>query len=221
MLTCIYMFPIYAETTHRWPVDYGKTYLVRLVNAVVDDELFFAIGDHNFTIVGVDASYVKPVTASYVMISPGQTMDVLLTTDRPLGHYYMASRQYLTENNAIPDLNIGSAIIEYTGEYNFSSSPIFPDSLPDDVDSDAAIRSVSSIRSLANKDYPIDVPMDVTTRMFIVISMGELCRNRTICNVTATDNILASSMNNISWTNPTVDVLEAYHRQSSFPICPG
>ncbi|KAK4786135.1 hypothetical protein SAY86_002824 [Trapa natans] len=201
------------ETTHRWQVDYGKTYLLRIVNAVVDDELFFAIGGHNLTIIGVDAAYVKPFTASYILISPGQTMDVLITTDRPLGHYYMASRQYKSGNNA-PDLNIGSAIIEYAGEYNFSQSPVFPNSLPDNADSVAAINSASLIRSLGSEDYPVDVPRDVNTRMFIVVSMGELCTNRTNCNVTAA-NKRAASMNNISWTNPTVDILKAYYRNLS------
>lgn len=209
---------IHAETTYRWSVDYGKTYLLRIVNAVSDDQLFFAIAEHNLTVVGLDAAYIKPVETSYIMISPGQTMDVLLTANRPLGHYYMASREFLTEN-ATQDHNNGSAIIEYAGDYNFSSSPIFPHELPQVLDMKAALRFTGFIKSLANEDYPVDVPMDITTRMFIVISMKELCKNRTDCDVNAgASNILASSMNNISWVNPTVDVLEAYYRQLSVSL---
>ncbi|OWM90114.1 putative laccase-9 [Punica granatum] len=204
-----------TSTTYRWSVDYGKTYLLRIVNAVNDDSLFFAIAEHNLTVIGMDAAYIKPVVTSYIMISPGNTMDVLFTANRPLGHYYMASRQFLTEN-AILDHNNGTAIIEYTGDYNFSSSPIFPHSLPENLDMGAALRFTGFIRSLANEDYPVSVPMNVTTRMFIVVSMGELCRNRTHCNITAgSENILGSTMNNISWANPMVDVLEAYYRNLS------
>ncbi|OWM87859.1 hypothetical protein CDL15_Pgr019443 [Punica granatum] len=202
------------ETTYRWSVDYGKTYLLRIVNAVNDDQNFFAIADHNLTIVGLDAAYIKPIVTSYIMISPGQTMDVLLTANRPLGHYYMASRQFLTES-AYVNMDIGSAIIEYTGDYNFSSSPIFPEHLPVAKDMERAMRFTGLIRSLANEDYPVSVPLNVTTKMFIVISMNYLCKNRTNCQDTTDHVILASSMNNISWANPTVDVLQAYYRNIS------
>ncbi|XP_031398796.1 putative laccase-9 isoform X3 [Punica granatum] len=199
-----------SETTYRWSVNYGKTYLLRIVNAVNDDQLFFAIANHNLTIVGLDAAYIKPIATSYVMISPGQTMDVLLTANRPLGQYYMVSTQFLTES-AYMNMDIGSAIIEYTGDYNFSSSPIFPDRLPEAKDVEAAMRFTGLIRSLADEDYPISVPLNVTMKMFIVVSMNYLCRNRTYCDDPTAHKIIASSMNNISWANPTVDVLEAYY----------
>ncbi|OWM65763.1 hypothetical protein CDL15_Pgr015187 [Punica granatum] len=206
---------IVLGTTYRWSVDYGKRYLLRIVNAVVDDELFFAIGGHNITVVGWDGSYVKPVETSYIMLSPGNTMDVLLTTNRPPGRYYMASRQFLTESRDSPDGYIGSAIIEYTGDYNFSF-PNFPNYLPQSRDMKAAMTFTSLIKSLANEDYPISVPMNITTRMFITVSMSELCSDRMDCNITAgSGNILASSMNNISWVNPTVDILQAYYRNIS------
>ena len=41
-------------------------------------DLFFAIADHNFTVVGMDGGYIKPIVTTYIMIIPGQTMDVLL-----------------------------------------------------------------------------------------------------------------------------------------------
>ena len=53
-------------------VDQGKTYLLRLVNAVVSADMFFAIAQHDLTIVGTDGNYIKPVTTSYILISPGQ-----------------------------------------------------------------------------------------------------------------------------------------------------
>ncbi|KAM3759990.1 hypothetical protein ACB098_01G161200 [Castanea mollissima] len=83
------------EGTYRWQVDYGKTYLLRLVNAAMNEELYFAIAQHNLTVVGLDGSYVKPVITGFVMISPGQTMDMLVTANQPLGRYYMAARQYM------------------------------------------------------------------------------------------------------------------------------
>ncbi|KAM5584225.1 hypothetical protein ABKV19_003867 [Rosa sericea] len=86
--------PCSIESTYRWQVEYGKTYLLRLVNAVMNTELYFAIAEHTLTVVGIDGSYVKPIVTDYIMICPGQTMDVLLTSNQSLGRYYMAARQY-------------------------------------------------------------------------------------------------------------------------------
>ena len=57
-------------------------------------ELYFAIAQHNLTVVGLDGSYLKPIVTDFVMISSGQTMDILVTAKQPLGRYYMAARQY-------------------------------------------------------------------------------------------------------------------------------
>lgn len=185
----------------------------------MDDELFFAIAEHNLTVVGLDAAYLKPFETSYIMTGPGQTLDVLLTANRPVGRYYMATRQCLTEDGAQVISSNGTAIVEYKGDYNFSSNPIFPHYLPQVVSVNAATRFVSLLRGLADADYyPISVPTNITTRMFIAVSLNVLCKNRTYCDTTGGSdvNLLGSSMNNISWANPDVDVLEAYYRQFLF-----
>ena len=68
-----------AGDTFKLRVSPGRTYMLRLVNAALNDELFFAVANHTLTVVQADASYVKPFTATTLVISPGQTMDVLLT----------------------------------------------------------------------------------------------------------------------------------------------
>ncbi|CAL5414839.1 unnamed protein product [Camellia sinensis] len=115
------IFNCSSETQYRLYVDYGKTYLLRLINAAVSSELFFAIADHNVTVVGMDGNYLKPISTSYLVISPGQTVNVLLTANQPLGYYYMAIRQYVT--NGYPDVYPpNTAIVEYRGNYTPPSS---------------------------------------------------------------------------------------------------
>ncbi|KAF8025059.1 hypothetical protein BT93_F2035 [Corymbia citriodora subsp. variegata] len=205
------------ETTHHWYVDYGKTYLLRIINAVMNAELFFSIADHNLTVVGMDGGYIKPIVTTYIMISPGQTMDVLLTANQSLGRYYIATRQYSSEYAEVTgfDHSVGSAILQYRGNYSLSSSPVFPNAtLPLYLDSGAALRFTNQLRSLASEDHPVDVPQDVSTRMYITVSMGEiLCPNSSCTSVSG--NKLGSSMNNISWVNPSLDVLSAYYRNLS------
>ncbi|KAI4321152.1 hypothetical protein MLD38_034570 [Melastoma candidum] len=113
------------ESTVHWYVDYGKTYLIRLVNAVMNVEMFFAIGQHNLTVVGMDGSYLKPFVTTFVMLSPGQTMDILVTANQSLGSYYVASRQYDTVKPDVDDYDHANvtAIMQYNGNYTPTGAP--------------------------------------------------------------------------------------------------
>ncbi|MBA0612665.1 hypothetical protein Godav_013244 [Gossypium davidsonii] len=201
------------EMAYRWQVDYRKTYLIRLVNALMNEEFFFAIAGHDLIVVGIDGSYLKPFTTSYVMLSNGQTMDVLVKTNRSPGRYYMAGRQYYTDNLFFTgyDKTNASAILEYRGKYDRLSSPFFPEKLPSYTDYDSATQFRKRLKSLASKEHPIDVPRNVTTQMYITASMDKIVHNFSAYM----DYTLLSSLNNISWVNPSTDVLQAYYRNLS------
>ncbi|KAK7844864.1 laccase-14 [Quercus suber] len=205
--------PCSNESTYRWQVDYGKTYLLRLVNAAMNAELYFAIAQHNLTVVGLDGSYVKPVITGFVMITPGQTMDILVTANQPLGRYYVAARQYDSARSDVTDYDQtnATAILEYRGNYTSSADPIFPSTLPSYEDFVPALSFTSRLRSLANHDHPVNVPKNITTRMYIAASMNTV----TFDYEGTTKDGLASSLNNVSWINPSTDVLLAYYRNMS------
>ncbi|XP_030544157.2 laccase-14-like [Rhodamnia argentea] len=204
------------NSTYRRVVDYGKTYLVRIVNADMNAELFLAIAEHNMTVVGLDGNYVKPVTVDFIVISPGQTMDVLVTMNQAPGHYYLAIRQY---DSARPDVtdydktNV-TAIFMYSGNNTAPANPVFPHSLPTYEDFIAADIFLGKLRSLASAEHPVDVPMNVTTKMYITVEMNQiLCPNASCEGING--NRLSSSLNNISFLNPSTDVLLAYYRNLS------
>ncbi|KAJ7969736.1 Laccase [Quillaja saponaria] len=88
------LYPCSLSETLKLPVEQGKTYLLRFVNAAMNIILFFSIAKHDLTVLGMDGSYTKPLTRDYIAISPGQTMDCLLHTNQNPGHYYMAARAY-------------------------------------------------------------------------------------------------------------------------------
>ncbi|KAF3959533.1 hypothetical protein CMV_015662 [Castanea mollissima] len=203
------------KTTYHWTVDYNKTYLLRIINAVMNAELFFAVAQHNLTVVGMDGRYVKPLATSYIMISPGQTMDVLITTNQSLGRYYMAARQYSSEDASVTafDHVNATAILQYENNYSFPSSPSFPTTLPFYLDYIAALNFTNRIRSLASYEYPVNVPLNITTKMYVTVSMNTIfCPT---CSGGVDDEILGTSLNNISWVNPSTDVLQAYYRNIS------
>ncbi|KAG5550380.1 hypothetical protein RHGRI_015365 [Rhododendron griersonianum] len=80
--------------TYKLKVVQGKTHLLRIINVALYSELFFTIANHTMTVVAVDACYTNPMVTDVVVISPGQTIDVLLTADQPLASYYMAAHCY-------------------------------------------------------------------------------------------------------------------------------
>nr|XP_011459731.1 PREDICTED: putative laccase-9 [Fragaria vesca subsp. vesca] len=206
------------ETTYRRKVDYGKTYLLRIVNANIDSTLFFAVAQHNLTVVGLDGSYIKPIYTTYMLISPGQTMDVLLKADQVLGRYYMAGRHFSSDNAKVSEIGPISvtSIMEYNANYTHPTSPLFPKTIPMYKDSAAALNFTCQIKSLASPKHPINVPLDndITTRMFVTASMNSLyCEDSGFLSCVETP--VATSVNNISWVNPrSTDLLQAYYRFS-------
>jgi laccase len=63
----------------------GKTYLLQLVNAALNNNHFFQIANHTMTVVAADGEYVKPFNTTLAVLSPGQSLDVLVTASQPEG----------------------------------------------------------------------------------------------------------------------------------------
>ncbi|XP_034227973.1 putative laccase-9 [Prunus dulcis] len=194
-------------TTYRWVVDYGKTYLLRLVNAVLNEEMFFGIANHNLTVVAQDGAYIKPITTSYLMITPGQTMDILVVANQSPSHYHVASHAFVDGDVAFNNRTT-SAILQYNGSTTPSTIPT--PILPDFADGTAASNFTTQVRALASKDHPISVPLHITHTLFISVSINErICPNSS-CDG-PDNNALAASLNNISFVTPSIDILQAYY----------
>jgi laccase len=234
-------------------VQQGKTYLLRVINAALSNEYFFAIANHQLTVVGTDASYTKPFSTDYIMITPGQTMDLLLKADQLKdssypSRYYIAARPYNGNVNVNPDNNITTAILEYrtgmnafpalsifgTHPYNrnlaarfdatfattireyttstntFPSVPLLP-FLPEINDTNAATAFTDRLHSLASWDHPVDVPKTIDEHMYISIAVNAIpCYEASNCTGPLKGK-LAASLNNASFQNPSIDVLDAYY----------
>ncbi|XP_047944644.1 laccase-14-like [Salvia hispanica] len=201
------LHPCSKQDIFRLKVESGKTYLLRIVNAVMNNIMFFKIANHNVTVVGTDAAYTKPLTSDYIAISPGQTIDLLLVANQPPSHYYMASRAYATGTNF--DSTNTTAILEYAGNYTPPASPAFPSFPP--FDSTAASHNFTTqLRSLASQKYPVDVPKNVTDTLFFTLSMNlRPCANDS-CAGPNSERLLAS-VNNVTLQLPRTDFLQAYY----------
>ncbi|KAG6422955.1 hypothetical protein SASPL_113338 [Salvia splendens] len=198
-------YPCSKQDTYKLQVEYGKSYLIKLINGVMDTIMFFKIGNHNFTVVGTDGAYTKPLLTDYVAISPGQTLDLLLEANQPPSHYYMAARVYASggEFVTIP----ATGIIEYVGNYTPPQSPLLP-SLPEVNDSAASIGFTDQLKSLGNN---VDVPKEVDETFFYTLTVNQSPCNKPSC---LTSTRLLASVNNMTFLLPrNIDILTAYYKQ--------
>ncbi|CDY61729.1 BnaA04g27180D [Brassica napus] len=187
-----------------------KTYLLRLINAGINMESFFTIANHRLTIVEVDGEYTKPFTTERVMLVPGQTMNVLLAADQAIGRYSIAMGPYESAKNVKFQHTSAIASLRYFGA--FPNSVASPAKLPVFNDNIAVKTVMDGLRSLKT----VDVPEDVDAHLFITVGV-----NVNKCNSENPNNKcqgprqgrLAASMNNISFNEPKVSILEAYYKK--------
>lgn len=201
-------------------VERGKTYMLRIINAALNDELFFAIANHTLTVVEVDAIYTKPFTTTAIMVAPGQTTDVLITANQipdSSGMFLMAATPYVT---AIFPFNNSTTIafLKYKNTRNekfeaptLSRSPTLGN-LPEMRDTAFATKFSKKLRSLASLEYPCNVPKKIDKRVITTISLNlQDCPPNKTCKGYG-DKRFAASMNNQSFVRPSKSILESYYK---------
>ncbi|KAK8641549.1 hypothetical protein V6N13_010946 [Hibiscus sabdariffa] len=213
--------PLYncsAKDTFKLKVKPGKTYLLRLINAALNDELFFSIANHTLTIVDVDAIYVKPFETETLLITPGQTTNVILKTKPkyPNATFLMTARPYVTGQGTFDNSTV-AGILEYESlPSNVHSSisleklPLFKPILPSLNDTSFATNFASKLRSLGTAQYPANVPQKVDKRFFFTVGLGTSpCQHNQTCQG-PNGTKFAASVNNVSFVTPTTALLQAH-----------
>ncbi|KAK9155857.1 hypothetical protein Sjap_003337 [Stephania japonica] len=218
--------PLYncsAKDTFRLKVKPGKTYLLRFINAALNDELFFSIANHTLTVVDADAVYVKPFNTTTLLITPGQTTNVLLHTKpyNPNANFLMAARPYVTGQGTF-DNSTTAGILEY--EYpsdvtqNIKKLPLFKPKLPTLNDTSFATNFTKRFRSLASLQFPANVPKTVTRRFFFTVGLGtNPCPKNHTCQG-PNGSMFAASVNNVSFALPTTALLQAHFLRQSYKV---
>ncbi|MFS7965122.1 putative laccase [Helianthus anomalus] len=199
----------------RLKVKPGKTYLLRLINAALNDELFFKITNHTFTIVDADASYVKPFETDTIFITPGQTSNVLLKTKNLTTNtrFLMAARPYSTAAAGTFDNTTVAGVLEYNSNNmpisNTSIKGLVMPSLPAINATSYVANWTNKFRSLGNSQFPVKVPQTVENNYFFAVGLGsDPCpKNQTCQGPNGTK--FSASINNVSFTLPTTALLQA------------
>eukprot|EP00253_Pinus_taeda_P017784 PITA_17784 len=199
-------------------VNHGKTYLLRIVNAALNDELFVAIANHSLTVVEVDAVYVKPFQIDTLVITPGQTTNVLFTANASTNvgavqQFFIAARPFVTGGGTFDNSTV-AGIVSYNISNSNNSSAIMMPRLPSLNDTTFAANFSAKLRSLATSQFPALVPQTVDKKFFFTVGLGLNPCPTGMGNATcqAPNNTrFTASVNNISFVLPTTALLQSHY----------
>ncbi|KAK1425275.1 hypothetical protein QVD17_20625 [Tagetes erecta] len=198
-----------ANDVYKIDVLPGKTYMLRLIGALLNMESFFSIANHKLTIVEADGEYTKPFTTDRVMLGPGQTLNVLVTADQKIGRYSMAMGPYMSAQNLAFQNITAIAYFHYLGATQ--NSVALPASLLPRFNDNLAVKTVmDGLRSLEIGN----VPKEIDTNLFFTIGLNvNKCGSKTPKQNCQGLNggVMAASMNNNSFIRPNIPILQAYY----------
>ncbi|XP_049405802.1 laccase-7-like [Solanum stenotomum] len=205
------LYPCSSNKTYKLIVKQGKTYLLRIINAALNNQLFLKIANHNMKVVAVDAAYTNPYITDVVVVAPGQTTDVLLTANQAPASYYMAANPYVSVAGVPFDNTTTTGIIVYEGAK--PSTPKMP-ILQAFNDTPTAHKFFTNLTGLVTGPFWVPPPRQVDEHMFITIGLGLITCGKTGNNATCggpNGQRFGASMNNASFQLPTkMSMLEAF-----------
>ncbi|KAK4485296.1 hypothetical protein RD792_007930 [Penstemon davidsonii] len=184
-------------------VESGKKYLLRIINAGLNEELFFKIAGHEFTIVEVDATYTKPIKTDTIFIGPGQTTNAILKADQQIGKYIIAISPFM-DTIVATDNQISTGILRYKGTPKFPPTTLT--SIPPRNATPITTNFMDSLKSLNSKEYPTKVPLIIDHSLLFAIGVGV-----NPCSTCVNGTRVVADINNVSFVMPTTALLQAHY----------
>lgn len=183
----------------------GKKYMLRIINAALNEELFFKIAGHHLTVVEVDATYVKPFKTDTIVISPGQTTNVILeANNKVLGKYLMVVSPFM--DAPIPvDNATGLATVRYTTSKSTTLSTTLTAPPPINA-TKVADNFTNALKALNSKEFPAKVPQKIDHSLFFTIGLGV-----NPCSTCVNGSRVVASINNVTFIMPTISLLQAHY----------
>ncbi|CAO2825142.1 unnamed protein product [Amaranthus hypochondriacus] len=183
----------------------GKKYMLRIVNAALNEELFFKIAGHQLTVVEVDATYVKPFKTDTIVISPGQTTNVILETNKVAGKYLVVVSPFMDAPIAV-DNATGLATLHYATS-NTSTTLATTLTAPPPINATQISDSFTdSLKALNSKKFPALVPQTVDHSLFFTVGLGV-----NPCSTCVNGSRVVAAINNVTFVMPTISLLQAHY----------
>ncbi|XP_011035200.1 PREDICTED: laccase-4 [Populus euphratica] len=191
-----------SQGGYNLPVQPGKTYLLRIINAALNEELFFKIAGHQLTVVEVDATYVKPFKIDTIVIAPGQTTNVLVTANRGSGRYLVAASPFMDAPIAVDNVT-ATATLHYSGTLASSATTLTVP--PAQNATPVATNFTDALRSLNSIKYPARVPLKIDHSLFFTVGLGV-----NPCATCVNGSRVVADFNNVTFVMPTIALLQAH-----------
>ncbi|KAG6670825.1 hypothetical protein I3843_Q034100 [Carya illinoinensis] len=198
--------------TYKLTVVKGKTYMLQIINAALNNQMFFKIANHTMEVVTIDASYTRSYVTDVVVLAPSQTTDVLLVTNQTVGSHYIAASPYIGVQGVTISFveTATTSILVYEGAT--SATPLMPD-LPAFDDTPTAHKFYTNLTGLVSWPTWVSVPKEVEVEMFMTFGLS-----LAPCGSSGDDTCgcpfgqqFAASMNNESFELPSrLSMLEAF-----------
>ncbi|MCO5582938.1 hypothetical protein L7F22_036842 [Adiantum nelumboides] len=218
------MYNCSLQDMFKLKVTQHKTYLLRIINACLNDELFLSIANHTMTVVEIDATYTKPFKTNTILIAPGQTTNVLLTADQAASSKYLvAVRAYNSTGPGVPfDNTTGTAVVEYIEEaFSSSSKATIMPTLPAYNDTPLANSLSASLKSINSEAFPALVPKSVDRNLYFTVGLARKpCPQGQQCQGPSGGKF-AAAVNNISFTLPNTSLLQSFFFSSQVALTAG
>ena len=202
----VFSYLVIHADVYKLPVESGKTYLLRIINAALNEELFFKIAGHKLTVVEVDATYTKPFQIETIVIAPGQTTNVLLKANQKSGKYLVAASPFMDAPVAVDNLT-ATATLHYSGT-TLTNTPTFLTTPPPTNATQIANNFLNSLKGLNSKKYPVNVPLKIDHSLFFTVGLGvNPCPS---CKAGNGSRVVAA-INNVTFVMPTTALLQAHY----------
>ncbi|GAB2274444.1 Laccase-4 [Dionaea muscipula] len=184
-------------------VEQGKKYMLRIINAALNEELFFKIAGHSLTVVEADATYVKPFNTNTVLIAPGQTTNAILDAQRTSGKYLVTASPFMDSPIAVDNLT-ATATIQYSGTLTSVSTTLT--SAPPLNATPVATGFTDSLRSLNSAAFPAKVPTTVDHSLLFTVGLG-----LNPCRACPKGQRVVADINNVTFVMPQTALLQAHY----------
>ncbi|XP_073362788.1 laccase-15-like [Aegilops tauschii subsp. strangulata] len=197
----------FIEDNYVLNVEHAETYLLRIVNAALHEQYNFKIAGHEFTVVAIDANYVKPYMTDTIVIASGETVDSLLVANAPPGRYYMVTQAMQSPKPfiQIPVLMSRGIVSYYQSNRSTDDTPIMAPEMPDQHNATTSFYFRGNLTSL----LPQEVPANVDEQLFVGVDVGNICSHDG-----SHDNYMVTRLN-ISFQLPmTTSLLQAHYYNS-------
>lgn len=176
--------------------------MLRIINAGLNEELFFKIAGHQLTVVEVDATYVKPFKIDTIVIAPGQTTNVLLTANRGSGKYLVAASPFMDAPVAVDNVT-ATATLHYSGTLGSTTTTVTTP--PPKNATPIATNFTNALRSLNSIKYPAKVPLKIDHTLLFTIGLGV-----NPCATCVNGSRVVADINNVTFVMPTISLLQAH-----------